>query len=87
MNHDDSKSAQWKVDEAQREQWNKSSKPLLDGGQGKQDRLDQSGRLERPARKAKHAVGGAPSGKSQKERLAEERQRRTVKVQMRRKPK
>ena len=39
MNHDDSTSPPRKVAEAQCKQWNKSSKPLLDGGQGKQDQL------------------------------------------------
>ena len=82
MNHGDSSSTPRKVAEAQREQWNKSSKPLLDGGQRKHEGLARNGRLKRPAQKTKQIVGGAPSGKSQKEQLAEERQQRTVKVQM-----
>ena len=82
MDHGNSSSTPMKVSEAQCDQWKKSNKPLLDGGQGKQDWLARTGRLERPAQKTKQVVGGAPSGKSQKERLDEERQRWAVKVQM-----
>ena len=77
----------WEVDKAQREQWRKSSKPLLDKGEGKKEGLTRNGKLERPARKTQQVVSCAPSGKSQKERVAEERQRRIVTLQTRREPK
>ena len=87
VSHVNNSSTPRKVAKAQREQWKKSSKSLLDAGQGKSESLSRNGRLERPARKTKQVTGNAPSGKIQKERLAEERQRRTVTVQMRREPK
>ena len=49
--------------------------------------MSRKGRLKKPARKTKQATANAPSGKSQKERLAEERQRRRGTVQMQREPK
>ena len=64
-----------------------SGKPLLDGGQGKKASTSRKGRLEKTAKTIKQTTANAPSGKSQKERLEEERQRRRVTVQMRREPK
>ena len=74
------------VARAQREQWRRSSKPLLDRGEGKKEGLTRGGKLERPARKTRQVGSCAPSGKSQKERSAEERQRRVVTIQTRREP-
>ena len=87
VSHVDSSSTPGKVAKAQRKQWKSSSKPLLDGGQGKKASTSRKGRLEKLARKIKQTTANVPSGKSQKERLEEERQRRRVTVQMRREPK
>ena len=64
-----------------------SGKPLLDGGQGKKASTSRKGRLEKTAKTIKQTTANAPSGKSQKERLEEDRQQRRVTVQMQREPK
>ena len=87
VSHVDSSSTPGKVAETQREQWKNSSKPLLDGRQGKRASISRKGRLEKPARKTKQATANALPGKSQKERMVEERQRRRVTVQMQQEPK
>ena len=87
MSNADSSSTLGKVAEAQREQRKNSSKPLLGGGQGRKASMARKGKLKKPSRKTKQVTANAPSGKSQKKRLIEERQRWRAAVQLRQEPK
>ena len=66
MNHGDIISTPRKVTKTQHKQQKRSSKPLLDEGQGKKEWFSQNGRPKRSARKTKQVTGGAPSARVRK---------------------